>query len=276
MKKVIIITDFSNASHNAAKYGVELACFIGADIILFHAYSVPVSVPDTFYVIDPVEMKKTAEEKLLEEATQLKKSSLQPVEIIAAEGEVAPTIAGFARKHKDAIIVCGMKGEGRQIKRFFGSTVTSLIGKTGNALLVIPEDATYMAIKQMALATDIDVETDEHTVDLLQNIGEKYTAKLFIVRVLKDNMDLAVELTNRSERLLYKLKLLNPEYVFPRANDVVKGLEDFAADHDIQMLVLIPHQHTIFERLFLKSDTRKMIFHTHIPLLILPELKVQE
>lgn len=276
MKKVIIITDFSNASHNAAKYGVELACFIGADIILFHAYSVPVSVPDTFYVIDPVEMKKTAEEKLLEEATQLKKSSLQPVEIIAAEGEVAPTIAGFARKHKDAIIVCGMKGEGRQIKRFFGSTVTSLIGKIGNALLVIPEDATYMAIKQMALATDIDVETDEHTVDLLQNIGEKYTAKLFIVRVLKDNMDLAVELTNRSERLLYKLKLLNPEYVYPRANDVVKGLEDFAADHDIQMLVLIPHQHTIFERLFLKSDTRKMIFHTHIPLLILPELKVQE
>ena len=276
MKKVIIITDFSNASHNAAKYGVELACFIGADIILFHAYSVPVSVPDTFYVIDPVEMKKTAEEKLLEEATQLKKSSLQPVEIIAAEGEVAPTIAGFARKHKDAIIVCGMKGEGRQIKRFFGSTVTSLIGKTGNALLVIPEDATYMAIKQMALATDIDVETDEHTVDLLQNIGEKYTAKLFIVRVLKDNMDLAVELTNRSERLLYKLKLLNPEYVYPRANDVVKGLEDFATGHDIQMLALIPHQHTIFERLFLKSDTRKMIFHTHIPLLILPELKVQE
>jgi nucleotide-binding universal stress UspA family protein len=276
MKKVIIITDFSSAAHNAAKFGVELASFIGADIILFHAYAVPVSVPDTFYEIDPDELKRTAEEKLLEEAMQLKKSSLQPVEIIAAEGLAASTIAGFASKYNDAIIVCGMKGEGRQTKRFFGSTVTSLVGKSGNALLVIPEDASYAAIKQIALAADFDIETDEHTVDLLQDIAEKYKAKLYIVRVLKDNMNIAAELTNRSEILMHKLKLLNPEYVYPRANDVVKGLEDFAAGHDIQMLVLIPHKHTIFERLFLKSDTRKMIFHTHIPLLILPEVKIHE
>lgn len=34
---------------------------------------------------------------------------------------------------------------------------------------------------------------------------------------------------------------------------------------------MLPHKHTWAEKLFKKSKTKDMVFHTKIPLLILPE-----
>jgi hypothetical protein len=38
------------------------------------------------------------------------------------------------------------------------------------------------------------------------------------------------------------------------------------------MLVMMPHKHEWLERLFRKSETKDMIFHTQVPLLVLPEI----
>jgi len=43
MRPVIIATDFSNASENAANYGVDMAVALKKDIILLHVMEVPAS-----------------------------------------------------------------------------------------------------------------------------------------------------------------------------------------------------------------------------------------
>ena len=39
------------------------------------------------------------------------------------------------------------------------------------------------------------------------------------------------------------------------------------------MLAIIPHRYKLFERIFHKSISKSLAFHTHIPLLALPEVQ---
>ena len=273
MKTIFIVTDFSDASHNASRYGIELADFFGAGVVLFNAYSVPVSIPETYVVIDPGDIRKSAEEKLQAEVLKLRKSTSQKIEILAEEGVAADIIISTAKKYDDCLIVCGMKGEGKSIKKVFGSTVTALARKSSIPMLVVPSDAIYAPIHNIALASDIDIETDIHTVDMLQDIGEKSGAKLYVVRVIKDTMDEVQELMNRSERMRHHLKSLDPEFVFPHSNNIGEALQDFVKEYNVQLLAMIPHHHNIMERLLFHSETKQLIFHTHVPLLVLPEVK---
>ena len=273
MKTIFIVTDFSDASHNASRYGIELADFFGAGVVLFNAYSVPVSIPETYVVIDPGDIRKSAEEKLQAEVLKLRKSTSQTFEILAEEGVAADIIISTAKKYDDCLIVCGMKGEGKSIKKVFGSTVTALARKSSIPMLVVPSDAIYAPIHNIALASDIDIETDIHTVDMLQDIGEKSGAKLYVVRVIKDTMDEVQELMNRSERMRHHLKSLDPEFVFPHSNNIGEALQDFVKEYNVQLLAMIPHHHNIMERLLFHSETKQLIFHTHVPLLVLPEVK---
>lgn len=273
MKTIFIVTDFSDASHNASRYGIELADFFGAGVVLFNAYSVPVSIPETYVVIDPGDIRKSAEEQLQAEVLKLRKSTSQTFEILAEEGVAADIIISTAKKYDDCLIVCGMKGEGKSIKKVFGSTVTALARKSSIPMLVVPSDAIYAPIHNIALASDIDIETDIHTVDMLQDIGEKSGAKLYVVRVIKDTMDEVQELMNRSERMRHHLKSLDPEFVFPHSNNIGEALQDFVKEYNVQLLAMIPHHHNIMERLLFHSETKQLIFHTHVPLLVLPEVK---
>jgi hypothetical protein len=36
------------------------------------------------------------------------------------------------------------------------------------------------------------------------------------------------------------------------------------------MLAMLPHEHGILERIMNRSITKKMVFHTQLPLLVLP------
>ena len=103
------------------------------------------------------------------------------------------------------------------------------------------------------------------TLDLLESIGNRLHAKMYIVRVVKENMSVVGELTYRSERLSEKFKNLQPEYVFPKSSNVTSGLQHFATEYDIDMLAIVSQKHKLADRLFVKSESKAEIFQTHIP-----------
>jgi nucleotide-binding universal stress UspA family protein len=271
MKTIIVATDFSAASHNAAKYAVEMANALQARILLFNAYQVPLSIPESYVVVNPTEVKKAAEDYLLDEVVSLRKKSMYPIEILAAEGNATECIMHHAEKYTDCLLVVGMKGDGKKTRNVFGSTASGLARKSNVPLLIVPENAVFRTINKIALASDINFETDLSTIDALKEVGMSFNSKIYIVRVLKNNLNIVEELAYRSSRILSKLKPLEAEYKFPRSADVTKALQDFSEDYGIDLLTVIPQHHNLLERVFIKSETRQLIFHAYIPLLILPE-----
>ena len=68
------------------------------------------------------------------------------------------------------------------------------------------------------------------------------------------------------------LNTLNPVYEIIKEHNVTKGLNNFVDKNKIDLLAVIPHQHQVVERFFLKSTTKDILFHLHVPLLILPDV----
>ena len=273
MKTIFIATDFSSDAHQAAVYGVNLATYLGANIVLFHAYQTPISIPESFFVVTPDEMKNDAEQKLLMEVKSIRLSETQPINIIAAEGDVHEIIFFHTAKYEKCLLVCGRRGKGKINRFYFGSTATKFLQKNLLPVLVVPEEALYHPINRIALAIEEINQTDMVTFDMLQSIGEKFDAIIYIVNVMNASDSEVSELSFRSERILNKFKLLKPEYKFIKSDDLSEALDTFIKENNIHLLSLISHHHTIFERIFIKSSTKELIFHSQIPLLLLPEIK---
>ncbi|MBU3713806.1 MAG: universal stress protein [Ferruginibacter sp.] len=274
MKTVFIATDFSPASRNASLYGVHLATFLGARIVLFYAseYFPPPPGESPYDSIE--EAKSIIESKLLNEVMAIRITEFQPVDILTEMGIPKDIILECASRYQETIIVCGMKGEGKKIKRLMGTTAVHLARNSKIPVMIIPEEADYVPVRSIVLANDFSVLTDIHTIDLIQAIGERYQSKVYIVRVMPNHTNEVSELSFRSERFVQKLHHLHPEYKFLRSKRITECLENFIRDYNIDLLAVIPHRHNILERLFSASMTKKFIFHTHIPLLVLPEIKI--
>ncbi len=58
--------------------------------------------------------------------------------------------------------------------------------------------------------------------------------------------------------------------------NLVKELNHFTASQNTDLLVMIHHHYSTLGRVFHPSASKKMTFHTNIPLLVLPEEKVEE
>lgn len=276
MKTVFIATDFSEASHNASKYGIELASSIGAKIVLFHAYTIPLSIPESYVIVRPEEVKKSAEDYLLDEVLKLRKSNMQSIDILAVEGNPVDMIINQVKKYEEPIVIVGMKGEGKNLKKLFGSVASGLARKSFLPLFIIPESVVFKGFKNIALAIDDEITIELSGLSLIHKIGEVHYSKVYIVRALNNSENVVNELSLRSSAISGRLSPLEVEFAFPRGNDISHTILTFCKEREIDLLILIPHYHSVFERLFVRSETRKIIFETEFPLFLLPDIKVQK
>lgn len=273
MKNIFIVTDFSEASQNAGRYGIEMAKYFNANVFLFHAYQVPVQVPESYFVYSTEDVWANVKGQLETEAATINPDKLINVEICGAVGLPVNLITEEATKREADLIICGMKGMGKTFRRIFGSTTTALSRKSEIPMIVVPENAKFQPPKNIALANDMDPETSALTYGLLKELGEKFVSKLSVVWVVDEGIDVDKEMRFRPKSFINELKDLDPVLEFPSGSSVIAALDGFIKDHSIDLMAIIPHKHDAFERFITESVTKKMLFHTHIPMLILPQRK---
>jgi nucleotide-binding universal stress UspA family protein len=278
MKTILVATDFSNAAHNAVVYAAQLANAFNARLILFSAYEqarVPVSeIP----VLTMEEMEVRVQRQLEDEKQFLELPDKLNIETISRQGYAARCILEVVDEQQAEIVVAGMKNEDVFIRQVFGSTVTALAQKLSVPLLVVPEDAMFFNITSIALAYEGDIAPDSnpHLLDILREIGERFHSRLYLVRVAQNKFQATYEMLNRPFRLNRMVRTLDPQYKCIAGNDIAKFLHNYVSNYNISLLALLPHKHSSFEKWFIKSTTRTMIFESPVPLLIVPEKQVKQ
>lgn len=272
MEAILIATDFSNAAKNATRYGFNLAKLIQAKVILFFAYQMPATHPDSFGYYTPDYIEQAGLKQLADEAEALDPRRTVALETQCRRGPVADAILNVAQENNVSTIVIGMKGHGKEIRKYFGSTVTHLSKQSTIPLIVIPEEAAFSEPKKIAFGSDIDYDTSLKILVPLRRIAKSFNAKLYIVRVIKKFMNEEMERHLLHTKVNWFLSDLLPEYVFPENENVGKALNDFVKEYSVDMLAVVPHKHDFIDKLFNRSVTKDMIFHTHVPLLVLPAL----
>ncbi len=274
MKTILVPTDFSKAAVNATEYAINLANEIDARVLLLYVYNVPVmpytDVPIVFPM--PQELQQDAERLLKEQVENVKK--IKAGVEIGFKAVMGLPVSEIGEEAKAAeFIVMGMRGAGKLSELLIGSVTTAVIKTVATPVFVIPEHVTYKKPSKIVLATDYSIKTDSKTFDPLKRVIELFNSKVFIVNI-KTEQETLIESVAAEARVESKFADVEHLYYFPENEDLVEGINEFIDNKQADLLAIIPHNYNWIEGLFHKRSSKKLAFHTNVPLLALPDKRL--
>ena len=63
------------------------------------------------------------------------------------------------------------------------------------------------------------------------------------------------------------LEDIDPQYHFINNKDVEDGINEFAENNNLDLVIAIPKKHKLMEGLFRKSSTKQLVFESHVPVM---------
>ena len=270
MDTLLVPTDFSAASRTACIYAASLAREAKGKLILFHSYMMPTPVTEVPYMMISVNEVQTENEHLIrKEAETLQKNFGIEVEVQVQIGMPSDEITFFATERQASLIVIGMRGAGG-LEKLIGSTAASVVRKAKSPVLVVPHNAVYSSIKDIVYASDFSYLSTQNLFKPVLLIAGMFDSRLHVVHVRKE-----AETQNTEKELLAKNTISTLLHTVPHEFSVVTdesithGISSYVAEHQVQLLVMVAHKHSFFERLFNRISTTEMAYQTTIPLLVL-------
>lgn len=266
MKMILLPCDFSPLSLNAIEYAAEIARHTHANLVLFHVY--PGAAND--------ELKKQCLENLkkIEIDLNLRHGGGLLIQIRCKNGTFLTEIVKFAENHKIDLIVMGMKGSGYLREKFTGNTTTSVIEKVNCSVMIIGEAVKYRGITKIAFACDYEDQSYKTILTDLIDFAHLFHSPIYILNVVPET-EAPVLLSKQVENYKFNRILEGIEHSFHQVQneDLIDGINEFVEDYSIDLVVMIPKMHSMLENLFNDSNTKRMAFHTKVPLLSLHETK---
>jgi nucleotide-binding universal stress UspA family protein len=99
-----------------------------------------------------------------------------------------------------------------------------------------------------------------------------FGAELHIIHVNGDSERIYTEETKEESGILQKqLDDLNPVYHFLSDTDIDRSLSEFAEKNQLDLLIAVPKEHNLIDKLVHKSHTKQLVLHTHIPVMSIHE-----
>ncbi|UPK67256.1 universal stress protein [Chitinophaga filiformis] len=280
MKTILALTDFSDCANNAVNFAVQSAKILPAEIILLHAFD----VQSNLYT-DYIGVEKEFNNSLLDDASK----KLQDIKTsIEATEQVTVCTKLFKGTVKDAVreavgvvdvdlIVMGTMGASWLKEKLWGSTTAAIIGSTDVPVMAVPHGYEWRKPEKMLLATN-HFEKEPDILNYVFELADLYMARLQVTVFTGETEKTAAAVEHFRNIPQYE-KLLQrqyPEETLPVSHlygpDFGETLQKFIEEKEIDILVMINYQKEegIWSRLFHPSQTKRMSYHTSVPLLALP------
>ncbi len=272
MKKFLVPTDFSEKANNAISYAVELAQHMNAAVSLFNCVHVPVLTGDGAMVSTPFdEMEKESTASL----TKMKKKLLNKfpnvfINTVVKVGFSADEIVDYTRENNFDLIVMGITGSGK-IDQFFGSTAIAVSKKSQVPVLIVPPKSKLNKLANIVVAFDFKAIENTDSINLIVDLAKKFRSNLTGLNIREYHQKRTHETSLSAHQAETLLSELPHRIVSYSDSSSVEGLGHYLESHDADMLVMLKRKHSLFDLLIHGSNTSKMAFHTHVPLLILHE-----
>jgi nucleotide-binding universal stress UspA family protein len=261
METVIVPVDFSEDSLNAAHYAIRLLNgHYGVNVILHHVY-------------DNKGLAEEANQKLEQLKNELQKAGIVKTEILVEEGDdFIAELEKLARHRQADLVIMGITGRSSIGQSLIGSNALEMLNTKVCPVLIVPADAVYKELKNVLLTSDFrDVMSTTPSVPI-RKILKTFHPDLHVVNI---DSELYVALTEETQAEKAKLKEmfsdLHPEFYFLGLNDVDEAISQFSEDKNIDLIIIIHRDQSIFSKLFVKSRTKKLVYQSKLPVLAVHE-----
>ena len=270
MKTILVPIDYSKTANNAVEYAIEIAKLTKAKIILLHVFDVPVAVTDMPVVIttfDDFEKIQKETLKKYEHKLIAKHGNTVSISSILTPGFIYDEIKDTVNEKKVDLIVMGITGAGRVSELLIGSNVSRVIKNIDCPVITVHENIKFKQIKKIAFACDFEEIEESHAFDKLIEFIKLFKAKLLLININNTSSKTTYKKVLSASLLEHVLDDVDHSISVRKSEDITEGINHFVDHHKIDMLIMLPKKHTLFSRLFQESNTKKMAFHTHVPLL---------
>ncbi|HNP19816.1 MAG TPA: universal stress protein [Fulvivirga sp.] len=270
---ILVPTDFSECSINAIKYAANLARKISnTNLLIAHAYSLPITYGEAglyspvVKITDQMEEEiKMQFEKMERQVPELNEVSFQTVSFA---GFVTEMVESLCPNNEIDMIVMGTKGASGIDEVLLGTNTNSVVRSINIPTIVIPENAHYKAIRNIALASDYK-PIDGKVLDPLKKLIKITKGDLHIIHIGDKDGISSTEATV-AKKFVQFFKNIPHHFHYIVNEDVETGLNEYIIRKQIDLLALIPRKHKFFDMIFGKSESRRIIFHTKTPVITLP------
>ena len=273
MNTILVPVDFTPCANNALRYAIKMAGTTQSKLVLLHTYDIPATYGEVMASSVLGDMAQGVEsgikksfEDLKSEIPELEEANY---ETIVKLSPLAETVAALAETNSISMIVVGTKGASGLKELVVGSNTYDIVMEAQCPVVVVPENTTRFSLKKIALACDYK-KLDPQSLAPLKAVVKAFGAELHILHV-SDEQSLPPDKMEEAKKFEPILKDIQHHYHLIINEDVEKGLESYDQEHDLDMLVVIPRKHGFLERIFSGSESKKIIFHTKIPLMALTE-----
>jgi nucleotide-binding universal stress UspA family protein len=275
MKTILVPTDFSEISKNAIDYAVEIAKVMPAKIVLFYAFHVPVITSEAVVIVPAMnEIRKFGIENLnaLKEEINTRVGYNIVIGSHCVEGFAIDEINSYTKINSVDLIVMGMHGAGYLVEKLIGSVTTALLQESNCPVLAIDQKVKFRAPKKIVLACDYK-HIKQSALVPLKSLAALFDSHIYILNVSKER-ELVLDDMEEAAcglRLEHAFESTDHSFHFTTNKDVVDGINDYVSTQQIDMVVMIPRKHSVLRNIFREPNTKKIAFHTTVPVLALHE-----
>ena len=257
MKDFIIPVDFSETSLNAARYAASmLGGRADSRVILYNMFK-------------NEEEAETAGQYLESLKAELEQKGVANIENVKEFGtDLIDNLGRLAYQKTAELIIMGISEKDEWHQLFTGSNTVKMAEQNVCPVMIIPQSAKYSGITNIVLTSDFkDVENT--TPELaIKTVLEIFNSKLHIVNVDNEHyVSLTEEYLTERGKMQKMFAAFDPEFYFIGMNDFYEAIEQFSIDKNIDLIIVIPKNHSFINSIFSGSHTKKLAFRSSVPIL---------
>ena len=286
MKKILLPVKMSEGCLELCKFAVSVAKKNKAEIKLLYVYEDPTIHESAKHTVswekhvkmELQEAHKKAQLKLVNFSLEIKK--IIPAELLRSvnlhyrmlKGVPEHVIVDAAERYQPDIILMGSEGEYEKTNEFHGKTIAKVIDNCNFPVLVVPPKAAFEGKEKINVmyATDF-YDSDNSSLNKLLGILQVFDKEIHCVHIdLNDDSHHQEKVDELNKMLARDYSVHNIECVLFESDDVVKGMEAFAKENDIDIISLSKMKRSSFYKMFHPNLLEKIVSIENIPMLIFP------
>ncbi|NLE32351.1 MAG: universal stress protein [Bacteroidales bacterium] len=285
---VLVPVDFSAYSLKAARMAIKFAADLKAGVTLLHTYYSPIyagglPISDAF-VFD--EHNEQAMHKQIEQMhkqmealeTQLKadmaENTLPPVELTIKfrEGVPEEQILTYSKKRPPRLIIMGTHGKGSKEDDLMGSVAADVVERSRVPVFAFPANMPLISLsdcENIGFVTHFD-QRDLVAFESFMQLMKPYRFKVYFLHLTAepDAWD-EIKLNGIKAYFSHQYPNMESAYCMIKGDNLIDSLNEFIQERHIDLVALTAQKRSIFSRLFNPSLAKKMLFHSHTPIMVI-------
>lgn len=272
MKKIIVPTDFSEVAVNAFHFAQQLNKVKNGLLQVVHVYHPSFEVDNPYLSIDfgKFEATKRASLERFTEKYTLPNKTGDDQNTIQAKLSIGFAAEEIVKASAEAsLVVMGTTGQGDALEKVFGTVSTHVARKAHCPVLLVPLQSTFTGFRSVLFASN-DLPEDEDLLRKALDFTIPGIETLHMVHVDETRAATYEMLEVDKEQILRPhLPEINLKLARIGCQRIWSGLDQYAADHAIDLMVMGTIHRGFLKKLFHQSQTKGMILHAQRPLLVL-------